>query len=142
MKQIKKIVGEIKPKQTAVILGALIIVGVLVVSQLIQPRRSVEAYCQAFKEENAKLPKSSNPSDRKWNAAGLVSSSSDPANFAKAFERLERVAPDDIKPDIKTLRQTFEKIEDDPSQLLTAGLGGLSAESNIEQWNKIHCSSR
>ena len=116
-----------KPKK---ILPILLLAVVLIASAAIllrPPRRSAEAFCAAYAKENSKLPKPSNFQERKYGVAGLTSSTSDPHNFANIFARLEKVAPDDIRPDVRALQLVFEKIEDDPSQELSAGLGGLSS---------------
>jgi hypothetical protein len=61
------------------------------------------------------------------------------ADFTSAFSQLEQVAPDDIQPDVKTLKQIFQKVENDPPQYLSAGISGLGAESNVKEWTIRHC---
>lgn len=56
-----------------------------------------------------------------------------------ALDNLDAVAPKDIEPDVKTLKQLFEKIDKDPSQALAASLSGVGAESDVADWTTQHC---
>lgn len=120
---------------TFVIIGVLLVVVALFL--LLRPsERSVAAYCTEYKKQQAALPHGSN--DR-YKAAMFTSSVNDPHKFAGAFAALERVAPDDIRPDVKTLKSVFDKIDKDPSQTFGASLSGLGAETNVEKWTQDHC---
>jgi hypothetical protein len=56
-----------------------------------------------------------------------------------ALGKLERVAPDNIQPDVKTLKQLFEKIDKDPSQAFSASMSGLGAEDSVNKNATQHC---
>ena len=101
-----------------------------------QPERSVAAYCTTFKDEKtrlSKLPGNTYPS-------GVFQDElSDASAFADAFGKLEKVAPNEIRPDVKTLQGIYKKMADDPSQAIAASLSGASAEQSVKKWNAEHC---
>lgn len=125
-------------KRNTIGLGTLLIVIILAILslQLIKPERSVASYCKVYKEEDAKLAKAQGDT---YSVAVFSHSSSSPADFANAFSKLEQVAPNDIQPDVKTLKQLFQKINSDPSQNMSASLSGLDAESNVKDWTNQNC---
>lgn len=125
-------------KRNTIGLGTLLIViiAVLLSLQLVKPERSVASYCKVYKEEDAKLAKTQGDT---YSVAVFSHSSNNPADFANAFNKLEQVAPNDIQPDVKTLRQLFQKIDSDPSQSMGASLSGLGAESSVKDWTSQNC---
>lgn len=81
------------PKQkklTAV--AALIVVAFILflIFHAAAPQRSVAAYCDAFKQEKARIAKL--PGDT-WPSGVFNDSISDAGEFAKSFSRLDKVAP-------------------------------------------------
>ena len=114
----------------------LFVIIVLLVSLLTRPARSVEAFCSAYKQENARL---ANSQGSTYSVKPFTNSSSNPRDFVAALSKLESVAPDDIQPDVKTLKQLFEKIDKDPSQAFSASMSGLGAESSVDKWTSQHC---
>lgn len=126
-----------KKKRFAVV-GVLIVVifAAFVLFFLQSPRRSAAAYCQVYKEEKARLAKL--PGDT-WPSGVFNDAVSDAGEFATAFSRLEKVAPNEIRPDVATLQSIYQKIHDDPSQGISASLSGVSAESSVEEWTKENC---
>src|SRR5579883_2763560 len=134
-------VKNLDPKKRNIAILATLLVVVLVavlLFQLMKPERSVVSYCKVYKEEDAKLAKAQGDT---YAVAVFSHKSSNPADFANAFSKLEQVAPDDIQPDVKTLKQLFRKIDSDPSQSMSASLSGLGAESNVKDWTDGHCSN-
>lgn len=137
-------VGEIKnisAKKRVVIsavIGAMLLVIIIAVIQSIlsQPTRSVAAFCSTYKEQNAILAKSRGNT---YSVRPFTHSSSSPHDFVVALDKLESVAPQDIEPDVKTLKQIFEKIDQDPSQALSASISGLGAEENVANWTSRNC---
>lgn len=127
-----------KKKKIFVVVGlvAALVLVVVVILMLSTPQRSVASYCNAYKEENNKLASANGTS---YGVKVFSHKSSNPADFVGAFGRLEQVAPDEIRSDVKTLRQIFQKIDADPSQAISASLSGLSAEQNLTDWTKLHC---
>ncbi len=125
-------------KRNTIGIGTLLIVIIvtLLSLQLVRQERSVASYCKVYKEENAKLAKSQGDT---YSVAVFSYSSNNPADFANAFSKLEQVAPNDIQPDVKTLKQLFQKIDSDPSQSMGASLSGLGAESSVKDWTSQHC---
>jgi hypothetical protein len=113
----------------------IIIVGLF---QFLKPERSVALYCKVYKEQAAQLSKSQGDT---YEVGVFKHKSSNPSDFVKAFSKLNEVAPNDIQPDVNTLKQIFQKVEKDPSQYLSAGMSGLGAESNVKEWTINHCGS-
>ncbi|SRR6266550_2237718 len=131
-----------RSKRLAVVVGIVILAVVLLVlliTQLVAPKRSVTAYCQTYKEEKtrlAKLPGST------WPSGVFNDAISDAGEFAVSFGRLEKVAPDEIAPDVKTLQAVYQKIHDDPSQAIGASLSGASADTSVKNWTSEHCKAQ
>ncbi|HJP81008.1 MAG TPA: hypothetical protein VJ841_01270 [Candidatus Saccharimonadales bacterium] len=125
-------------KRNIIIVVTLLVVALLIalLFQIVKPDRSVASYCKVYKEEAAKLDKAQGDT---YSVAVFSHSSSNPADFANAFSKLEQVAPNDIQPDVKTLQQLFEKINNDPSQSMSASLSGLGAESSVKDWTSQNC---
>lgn len=138
-KTLGKQIAFIAKNRTVLILSGLI--GVVIVAALffifLKPERSIASYCKIYKEEDAKLAKARG--DTYGVAVFPKHSSSNATDFVNAFTRLEQAAPDDIQPDVKTLKQIFQKVENDTSQLLTASMSGLGAEESVTKWTKSHC---
>ena len=123
-----------------IIAAAVVIVALasLLSTVLFKQERSITAYCNVYSEEKArlaKLPGNTYPS-------GVFNDElSDASEFAKAFEKLESVAPDEIRPDVKNLQGIYKKMADDPSQAITASLSGMGAESSVKKWTIEHCAN-
>jgi hypothetical protein len=132
--------GQDSKKRNLTIVATLLILATIAVLlfQLMKPERSVASYCKVYKEENAKLE---NAKGDTYAVAVFSHKSSNPADFADAFSKLEQVAPTDIQPDVKTLKQIFQKIGSDPSQGMSASLSGLGAESSVKDWTENNCHS-
>jgi hypothetical protein len=130
-----------KMNRLVIIAGAVILVIVLLVlliTQLTGPKRSVAAYCQTYKEEKGRLAKL--PGNT-WPSGVFNDAVSDAGEFAVSFGKLEKVAPDEVAPDVKTLQGVYQKIHDDPSQAIGASLSGASADSSVKRWTADHCST-
>jgi len=137
-KETTKVKGLDSQKRNIVILVTLLAVAIMAILlfQLMKPERSVASYCKVYKEEDAKLAKAQGDT---YAVAVFSHKSSNPADFANAFSKLEQVAPSAIQPDVKTLKQLFQKIDSDPSQSMSASLSGLGAESNVKDWTETNC---
>lgn len=132
-------VENLGSKKRTVIITVTLLAAVLVAIlffQFMKPERSVASYCKVYKEENAKL---ANAQGDTYAVAVFSHKSSNPADFANAFSKLEQVAPNDIQPDVRTLKQLFQKIDSDPSQSMSASLSGLGSESNVKDWTEANC---
>lgn len=101
-----------------------------------KPTRSVAAFCSTYKQENARLAKSSGDT---YSLHPFTHDSNNPHDFVVALSNLDAVAPKDIEPDVRTLKLLFEKIDKDPSQAFSASMSGLGAESNVADWTNQHC---
>jgi hypothetical protein len=117
----------------ALVLGsALLVVLILFIS----PHRSVAAYCKVYNEDEVMLRGARGST---YSVAVFKNRSSNAHDFALAFGNLDRVAPSDIEPDIKTLKDVFDRINSDPAQTLGASLSGLGAESRVKIWTTMNC---
>lgn len=114
----------------------LAIVAIPLITTMSRPERSVGAFCSAYKQEDARLAKSSGDT---YSLHPFTHDSNNPHDFVVALSSLDAVAPNDIEPDIKTLKLLFEKIDKDPSQAFSASMSGLGAESNVADWTAQHC---
>ncbi len=126
-------------RKRLIIVGAVILVIMLVlllITQLTTPKRSVAAYCQIYKSEKARL--AALPGDT-WPSGVFNEAVGDAGEFAAAFSRLEKVAPDEIRPDIVTLQLVYQSIDDNPAGAISASLSGTGAETSVKEWTKNHC---
>jgi hypothetical protein len=124
------------------IIALVMVVGIVIATSvsafiiLGQPERSVASYCKVYKEEKARLAKL--PGDT-YPSGVFQDKLSDAGAFADAFSKLEKVAPDEIRPDVKNLQGIYKKMADDPSQAITASLSGAGAEESVKKWTAEHC---
>jgi hypothetical protein len=127
-----------KKLTTRVAVTAAISVAViaLLVGYFTQPVRSVESYCKVYKEQNDKL---SNATGRTYGVTVFTHSSNRASDFINAFAELEKVSPDSIRPDVKTLREIFQTIDSNPAQTSSAQLSGMGAESSVKTWTNSNC---
>jgi hypothetical protein len=127
-------------KQAKIAAIAIVLVGVLLITlvtaRLTTPKRSVAAYCQVFETEKARLAKLSGNT---YSSVVFNNSVSNAGDYAKSFAKLEKVAPEDVQPDVAALKTIYQKIYDDPSQATSASLSGISAESNVSKWTHTQC---
>ena len=135
-------IKSLNPKQRAITAVSILVILVLVifaVMQLIAPKRSVAAYCKVYTQEKAriaKLPGNTYPSllfDHPQN---------DASQFAVSLGRLEKVAPDDIRPDITTLKSLYEKLHNDPSQMTSISFAADPVDTSLKKWTGDHCSTQ
>lgn len=124
-------------KRNLIIIATVVIVGLLIfwLTQQNTPR-SVAAYCKVYGEEKARLAKL--PGDT-WPAGIFNDELSDAGEIANSVAKLEKVAPDEIRSDVATIKAIYQKINADPSQAISASLSGVSAEENVKEWTTAHC---
>ena len=137
MKQIsKKLLQGLSKRQR--IIGAIALGSILLLILIlhIPPQRSVLAYCKVYKADETRLGSAKGTT---YSVAIFMHRSSNPHDFVVAFGDLDKVAPSDIEPDIKTLKMIFEKIDSDPSSVLSASWSGLGAESSVKTWTTEKC---
>lgn len=102
-------------KHKLILISGLLIIVLLtgaVAFLVMQPERSIASFCNVAKQEKATLTGDVNYKKR-----------------LEAYRRLEAVSPEDIKPDITTIRKGYEDIVKNPSSTLPVGLGMSGAES-------------
>lgn len=120
---------------TVIIVFGVTIIGLLFVT-LSNSERSVENYCKVYKEEKERLTQLTGDT---WPSAVFDASTNDAGEMATSFKRLSRVAPSDIEPDVTTLQKLYQKVDDDPSQALSASLSGIDSEESVQQWSESNC---
>jgi hypothetical protein len=119
-------------RQRMVGVGVIAIVLIIVVIQLIQPPRSVAAFCKVYKQENAKLTKA-------YGAAAYTQGFSNPSLYAKVYTKLDNVAPRDIEPDVRAMKKAFQSINQNPANEFGAGFGALAPSVSVEHWTDSNC---
>lgn len=131
--------GKFKITKTQRIAAAVVVItaiGSLLATIFYAQERSVENYCNVYgqeKERLSKLPGDTYPS-------GVFNDEiSDAGEFAAAFGRLEKVAPNEISNDVETLKKTYQKMHDDPSQALAASLSASSVDRSVKEWTTKNC---
>jgi len=134
---LKKVKTKLSNLSTATrIILVILVIALAAVIFFMWPHRSVTAYCKVYQSESSKL---ANAKGDTYSVAIFSHRSSNAADFAGAFTRLDKVAPSEIEPDVRILKSVFDKIEKDPSQTLSASLSGISAESSVKKWTDSHC---
>ena len=106
-----------------IVIGGLALISVVVILCVImQPQRTIASFCKVAKEEKPTL-------------AGDVSYE----KRLDSYKKLEAVSPDDIRPDISTIRKGYEEIVKNPTNMLGAGFGMMSAESRRDTYLNANC---
>ena len=112
----------------------LIIIALIIYS--VMPQRSVQAFCDTFKKEGTAMhDKYQSAADSAkssgYSLSSLVSSmgsiAQEPGDMAVLFDRLDKVAPNDIEPDVAAVRDALKKNNDTASK---ASGNWLSAIAN------------
>lgn len=127
-------------KQSVIITGAVVavILVILAVVHLTQPKRSIDAYCQVYKQEKSRLSAMSNNSNPYPSGVFNVSVN-DAGEIATSFGRLGRVAPSTIEPNVKALQNLYQDIHNNPSHAISDSLNGGSADDSLAQWTRQKC---
>jgi hypothetical protein len=125
-------------KRSVIIITALLCVVflALMINWIATPERSVSSYCEVYGKEKTRL--ASLPGNT-YSSKVFKHRLSDAGEFAKSFDKLEAVAPDDIKPDVRTLRLAYQTIYENPSGAMSASLGAISAEDSVKNWTDERC---
>jgi len=111
-------------KRTLAIIIAVLILLVALVGLFfaMQPQRTVANFCMVAKEEKSTLVGDVNYEKR-----------------LETYKKLEAVSPDDIRPDITTIRKGYEEIVKSPSNTLNTGLGMSGAENRRTSYIDANC---
>jgi hypothetical protein len=124
---------------------------------VIRDGRSVEAYCetwaaesqrlqQRWAEQGGALQQTGNPLP----ALGMIAGA--PRDLASLYDELEKVAPDEIQPDVVVLRDAYQQLANsmgsatDPLGFglsgLMIGLSTMEAERRVNEYTRTHCADR
>jgi hypothetical protein len=111
-------------KRRVLIIGGTIALLLFIVIGLflMQPQRTVLNFCRVAKEEKSVLVGDVNSEKR-----------------LDSYRKLESVSPDDIRPDITTIRKGYEEIVKSPSNTLNTGFGMSGAESRRTTYINSNC---
>lgn len=104
-----------------------------------KPQRSISAYCKVHKEQAALLGHAGGDKYTYSSAVFPGASSNNAADFVPAFRALDKVAPTDIEPQVKAIGDIFQKMNDEPTQVLSLALNGLSTEKAVAEWTQQNC---
>ena len=105
--------------------------------------RSLAAYCKEFYSEGTAFRagyQSAQNTDMLTQMAKLISA---PQELATFFARLDKVAPDDIEPDIAVLQASFQKQSDNLANHAANPLSGLlsglvDSLSSTGSWQRVN----
>jgi hypothetical protein len=112
-----------KKKTKIIIIAVLLLLSAIIgLHFMVQSRRTVANFCQVAKDKKPMLVGNVNYEKR-----------------LEAYKKLEAVSPDDIRPDISTIRKGYEEIVKNPSNTISVGLGISSAEGRRDSYINSNC---
>lgn len=113
-----------KKRNLVIIIVAVLILIAVIIGLFIamQPQRTVANFCKVAKEEKSTLVGDVNYEKR-----------------LETYKKLEVVSPDDIRPDITTIRKGYEEIVKNPSNTLNTGFGMSGAENRRTAYIDANC---
>jgi hypothetical protein len=128
---------------------ALAVIGVLALTGCASSGRSVKAYCKTFYQQGSAIRAeySQKQQDPLTSLASLVAA---PQELSTFFARLDKVAPDDIEPDIAVLQRSFQQSSDGLGAAALSPLGGMvsglvnglsssASYTRVDQWTSQNC---
>jgi hypothetical protein len=133
---------RLSPKQqVAAGVGILLvmIIFIVILGSATKPQRSVNAFCKVHKEQAALLGHAGGDKYTYSSALFPGASSNNAADFVPAFRKLDKVAPDEIEPQVKAMGDIFQKMSDEPTQVLSLAVNGLSTEKAVTEWTRQNC---
>lgn len=92
----------------------------------LRPHRSVEVFCQTYQDEKSKYLKATDVSDSS-SGAQVFGGLSAVLTIPEMFDRLDRVAPADIEPDVRKIRDSLDKARERAGASAGDPLTGLAA---------------
>lgn len=117
-------------KKHMVWVGVVAIVLILTISyttfSTLMPVRSVANFCKAYTE----------------NKSVLVNGNSNYQTIVDAYSKLESVAPSDIEPDVKRIKNGYQTAIDDPSKTLGVGFGIMGEINRLNDYKTKNCSTK
>jgi hypothetical protein len=124
---------------------------VMVIFHPFGSQRSVEAYCKTFYGYGKEIRDRGMAANRSQDPVRMLQTlASTPRDLYALFDRLQKVAPDEIEPDVATLRDAFKRQADSLGsdaghpfaglfQGLMMGLATAPAEQRVDDWTKRNC---
>lgn len=122
----------------ALVLTALATIFII---HLTQPTRSVANYCKAYNLGATALGTAGGNTYTYSTSVFPNASSNNPGTFIPVFNRLDSVAPPEIEPQVKAMKDIWIEMKNNPTETLSAALNGLPAEQAVTQWTQQHCGS-
>lgn len=112
-----------KTRNLVIVVTAVIVIVIIAgLFMAMQPQRTVANFCKVAKEEKPILVGDVNYEKR-----------------LEAYKKIEAVSPDDIRPDITTIRKGYEEIVKNPSNTLNTGFGMSGAENRRTTYIEASC---
>jgi hypothetical protein len=131
-------------RKQSVVAGSVllaIILVILLITNLSQPERSVTAYCKIYRQGITTLGHAGGEKYTYSTSVFPDASSNNPGDFIPTFDKLDSVAPTEIEPQVKAMRDTFTKMKDNPTQVVSLAFNGSPAEDAVTQWTQQHCNN-
>lgn len=120
-------------------------------SSLFGPERSVASYCQVWQEEGTKLRDRQTAAQQSGDIfAPITAAMAGPSDLADLFDKLDKVAPDEIEPDIKRYRDAWREVADSLkegnllnmlSKQMAIAAQTKGVESRINIWTQTNCTA-
>lgn len=135
----------------AVVAGSVAVAGCDV--PLIGPTRSAQSFCKVYWQQkhaylakydqrSSSLQKLSSTDPLAGTFGALGSSLEAVGDVVVIFDKLDKVAPDDIEPDVAAIRDALKKSVDDSGGALSDPLGTIAGNlalglSTLGSWNRV-----
>jgi len=136
------------------VVAALLAIFVVPWGSLFGPERSVTSYCRVWQEEGTKLRNRQIDAQRQGEGgdifAPITAAMAGPGDLADLFDKLDKVAPDEIEPDIRRYRDAWREVADSLKEgnllnMLTKQMAIAAqtkgVESRINAWTQTNCTA-
>ncbi len=138
----------------AAIAALLVVVFIVPWGSLFGPERSVASYCRVWQEEGTKLRDRQIAARRQGENgdifAPITAAMAGPGDLAALFDKLDKVAPDEIEPDVKRYRDAMQELADSLKEgnllnMLTKQMEIAAqtkgVEDRINAWTQTNCTT-
>lgn len=133
-------------------IGVLLAIFVVPWSSVFGPERSVASYCRVWQEEGTKLRDRQIAAQRQGESgdifAPITAAMAGPGDLAAVFDKLDKVAPDEIEPDVRRYRDALQEVADSIKggnlldilqKQMTIAAQTKGVEDRINTWTITNC---
>jgi hypothetical protein len=115
--------------------------GVYWVYAATRPERSVASFCSTYQAEKTRYLKQTDV-DGRSGAGGILSGLNAVLTIPEMFDRLDKVAPDDIEPDVARIRDSLKESREAAAQskgdpLAALGPALVSGLTTMDAWSRV-----